>query len=75
MNQIKFVMKNPINFHAENYQKLLASMNKIDQKVFYFDPKTFNWRTYITDFYLGIRKFIYNDDSVGSAAAQMKLAR
>ena len=50
-------------------------MNKNDQRVFNFDPKSFNWQTYIDDFYLGIRKFMLNDKSAGTRAAQKKFAR
>jgi hypothetical protein len=69
------MMNNQITFEAENYQKLLASMNKSDQKVFNFDPKTYNWKTYIDDFYFGIRKFMTNDKTAGSFAAQRKLTK
>lgn len=75
LSQLKFMFNTPMKFHCENYQKLMSSMNKTDQKVFNFDPKSFNWQTYIDDFYLGIRKFMLNDKSLGTAAGQKKLAR
>ena len=50
-------------------------MNESDRKVFYFDPKTYDWKCYIDDFYKGIGKFIFNDKSIGSVEAQRKLKK
>jgi hypothetical protein len=65
----------PMKFHCENYQTLMSSMSKADQKVFNFNPKSFNWQTYIDDFYFGIRKFMFNDKSVGTAAGRKRLTK
>jgi fatty acyl-CoA reductase len=74
-SQLKFILNTSIMFQTENGQKLLKSMDKNDQKVFNFDPKIFNWKTYIDDFYYGIRKFKTNDKTACSFAAQKKFAR
>ena len=68
-------MNTSINFQTENGQKLLTSMDQHDQKVFNFDPKIYNWKNYIDDFYFGIRKFMTNDKTACSYAAQKKFAR
>ena len=68
-------MNSPIKVYGENYQKVMESMNKSDQKDFNFDPRTINWKSYIESYHFGVRKFIFNDKSVGSESAQRKLAR
>ncbi|KAL7042218.1 hypothetical protein ACKWTF_001071 [Chironomus riparius] len=61
--------------YGENYKKVLESMNKSDQKDFNFDPTTINWKNYFDSYHFGVRKFIFDDKSVGSVAAQRKVAR
>lgn len=45
-----------------NVKAMWNNMNKEDQQLFNFDMKTFDWPTYFTDYYKGIRLYILKED-------------
>jgi hypothetical protein len=50
-------------------------MSTIDKRHFNFDPKTINWKQYMEECYLGIRKYSLKEQSYNQAAARARLAR
>lgn len=60
---LRFASSTPYMFEAKNYKAVQELMNPNDKKTFYFDPKTINWKTYLDDYYLGMRKYLLKDMS------------
>lgn len=62
-------------FRSSNYNEVLKIMNSNDKKVFNFDPKTINWKTYMKDYYGGIKKFLMKEQNVDPAVVKAKITR
>ncbi|XP_050536687.1 fatty acyl-CoA reductase wat-like [Daktulosphaira vitifoliae] len=62
------------NFKNNNIQKLWSSLSKKDQELFSFNMQNFNWDSYISTFYLGIRSNILheNKDNIPDAIKKHK---
>jgi fatty acyl-CoA reductase len=58
--------------HAQ-LDQLKATMTPDDQKMFYFDPRTLHWPTYMQNYCLGTKKFILKEDLSGLPAARARL--
>ncbi|XP_060534283.1 putative fatty acyl-CoA reductase CG5065 [Cylas formicarius] len=50
-------------FDDENVRKLSLTLSEVDRKEFCFDVEKINWETYIEAYVLGIRRFIFKEDS------------
>ncbi|XP_025416869.1 fatty acyl-CoA reductase wat-like, partial [Sipha flava] len=49
-------------FDNSNTRKLWSSLSTDDRKTFYFSFEGFNWNSYITSYFYGIRKHILKED-------------
>jgi len=50
-------------------------MSSSDQKTFNFDPKTINWKTYMPDYYFGIKNYIMKDIPKDPALLTAKITK
>ncbi|XP_067213507.1 putative fatty acyl-CoA reductase CG5065 isoform X1 [Linepithema humile] len=46
----------------DNVEAMWNNMSKDDQQLFKFDMKAFDWPTYLSDYYKGIRLYLLNED-------------
>ncbi|XP_070505222.1 putative fatty acyl-CoA reductase CG5065 [Chironomus tepperi] len=60
---LRFATSVPYIFSAKNYKNLQNTMTQNDQKTFNFDPVNINWKTYLDEYYLGMRKYLIKDTS------------
>ena len=62
------------SFPCNNLFSLLDQMSPADQKTFYMDVRKVNWRNYIHDFYMGIRRYLLKEDdsNIPDARKRMK---
>jgi fatty acyl-CoA reductase len=60
---LRFATTAPYIFEAKNYKSVQEMMNPNDRKTFNFDPEIINWKTYLDDYYLGMRKYLLKDTS------------
>ena len=60
---LRFASSVPYVFEAKHYKDVQQLMNPNDQKTFNFDPININWKTYLNDYYLGMRKYLLKDTS------------
>ncbi|XP_070505220.1 putative fatty acyl-CoA reductase CG5065 [Chironomus tepperi] len=58
---VRFASVVPYIFRTSNYKNVTKLMSPAEQKIFNFDPKTINWKTYMVDYYYGIKNFILRD--------------
>jgi fatty acyl-CoA reductase len=52
-----------LHFSTQNYQMLISSMNEKDIELFQFDTRSLNWKLYIENYFVGIKKFLIKEDS------------
>jgi alcohol-forming fatty acyl-CoA reductase len=66
---------NTWNFSDQNVVNLFKKMSAADQEIFKIDLAKLNWESYLTDFYMGIRKFILKDEIATVPAAKKRYNR
>lgn len=62
------------SFPCDNLLSLYDSLGETDQKLFNFDIRKVDWRTYTQNFYIGIRRHLMkeDDDNVPKALKHMQ---
>jgi len=62
------------SFPCDNLISLYDSLNETDKKLFNFDIRQVNWRTYTHNFYIGLRRHLMKeeDDNVPKALKHMQ---
>lgn len=66
----KFTTSSPYIFQCGNYKNILSLMTQNDQKTFNFDPKNINWKTYMENYYFGMKKFVLKDTNDADLAVR-----
>lgn len=62
-------------FVSENYISLLDKLSAEDRRIFYFDVREIEWQSYITNYGLGIRRFIFREEDDTIPAARISLVK
>ncbi|XP_070498967.1 putative fatty acyl-CoA reductase CG5065, partial [Chironomus tepperi] len=68
-----FATAYPYKFQAKNFNNVLDSMSETDKKEFYFDPKHINWKQYMHNYYLGMRKYITKETDIKAPALMRRM--
>lgn len=63
------------NFKDDNVRKLCSSLSAEDKQKFDFDVRNINWESYIENYIIGIRKFIFKESPVSLPKARAQLNR
>lgn len=71
----RFASAVPYKFQAANFKNILSSMSETDKKQFNVDPRTINWKQYMHDYYMGIKKYSLKENTVDLSLAKSRLAR
>lgn len=70
----EFFINNEFNFDVENVRELLDKVAAADDgKEFPCDVERLDWNLYFKDYWLGIRKYIFQDDPSTLAFAQRRI--
>lgn len=72
---VRFASKVPYIFRTSNYKNIIKIMNPSDQKTFNFDPKAINWKTYLHDYYFGIKNYIMKEVPQDPAYMRSKVTK
>jgi fatty acyl-CoA reductase len=72
---VKFAVTNPIKFESKNSHTLVNAMSQRDQQEFNFDVRRINWKQYIENYYLGSRKYLWNQKPTDFIAGRRKVAK
>jgi hypothetical protein len=72
---IQFASTTPYIFRTSNHKNIAKIMNPTDLKTFNFDPKTINWKTYLPDYYHGIKKYILKEIPQDPALMKAKITK
>ena len=75
IDTLSFYLLNSWCFVSVNTIRLSDQLSAIDRSTFYFDVREINWPQYITDYVLGIRRFILKDDYSTLPVAKRNLKR
>lgn len=59
-------------FENNNITELWSSLNEEDRNTFWFSFESFNWKSHMRNFVLGIRKHILHEDLNESTKASAK---
>ncbi|XP_063696570.1 fatty acyl-CoA reductase wat-like [Culicoides brevitarsis] len=61
-NVLDYFIFNPFEFEDKQTQGLWHSLSENDKKLFKFDMNDFNWKSYLSNVYFGMRQFMLKDD-------------
>lgn len=61
-------------FPCNNLFELANQLTEEDRNVFFMDVRSVDWRSYIHDFYMGIRRYLLKEDdsNISDARKRMK---
>ncbi|XP_050292855.1 putative fatty acyl-CoA reductase CG5065 [Anthonomus grandis grandis] len=62
-------------FDDENVRALSFTLNEQDKKDFCFDVAKINWENYLENYVLGIRRFIFKEDSSSIPTARKQISK
>ena len=63
------------SFPCDNLLSLYDSLSETDQKLFNFDIRKVNWRTYTKNSYIGIRRHLMKEDDANVPEALKRMQR
>lgn len=62
-------------FDDENVRKLSTTLNEYDKKEFCFDVAKIDWEVYLEDYILGIRRFIFKEETSSIPKARRQISK
>ena len=60
---------------SNNFINLLDRLSEEDRRIFYFDVRDIDWKTYTEDYALGVRRYILKDNDDTIPAARISMTR
>jgi fatty acyl-CoA reductase len=60
-SDVTFAANSSIHFRSDNPDKIASAMTKSDLREFDFDVRKINWRQFVDDYHIGMRKYLSND--------------
>lgn len=75
LNTLEYFTTNEWIFKSENVPRLLSSLSEADKKTFNFDISELNWKEYMVNYHIGIRKYLLKDTMESLPAAKQHLNR
>ncbi|VEN56723.1 unnamed protein product, partial [Callosobruchus maculatus] len=62
-------------FNDENVRNLVSTLSEVDKEVFCFDVAKIDWDKYIEDYVLGIRRFIFKEETTSLPKARRQMSK
>ena len=62
-------------FVSNNFIPLLDKLSDEDRRIFYFDVRQIDWKSYVKDYCLGIRRYVLKDNDDTIQAARISLIK
>lgn len=75
LTSVPFVTTESVKFRTENWKKLHNAMNENDRTEFYLDVRKIDWKKYLLNYHLGVRKYLLNQKTTDFIAEQRKIRR
>ncbi|XP_042906531.1 fatty acyl-CoA reductase 1 isoform X1 [Parasteatoda tepidariorum] len=75
LNFLQHYTMNEFRFKTGNMSILIESVHDTDRSTFPIDQNLLNWRQYLEDYVLGVRRFFLKEDDSSLLQAQKRLAR
>ena len=72
---LEFFTSHEWHFQNDNILMLMSKMTEADKVNFCFDPRRIDWRTYVSNYCLGIQQFVLKEDKADMPKARIALAR
>ncbi|KAJ8916621.1 hypothetical protein NQ315_000266 [Exocentrus adspersus] len=72
---LEYFTLNEWRFDDENVRTLATTLNQTDRKEFCFDVAKIDWESYIENYVLGIRRFIFKEEASSLPKARRHVAR
>ncbi len=70
---VKFFTKARPDYEINNTRQLIDSMSLIDRREFDFDVRGIDWQPYYKNIWMGMRRYLLNEDDEGIPKARRRL--
>ncbi|KAL7976329.1 hypothetical protein Chor_002548, partial [Crotalus horridus] len=75
MSRVERFTSHSWDWSCSNTNTLMKELNAKDQSLFSFDICQVTWSEYITNYFLGTKKYLLNEDMAGSPAARQNITK